>query len=100
MAYRPGRLEVGEIADGFERGVELGVGEFSAKRWFRGDDGIPAFVAGKALEDGIRFPAEEVDHPGVELAAAAVLGDSACMIDAASPFEHLDDVGEIDEARR
>ena len=100
MADRPGRLQVGEVGDRLESGVELRVGEHDLERRLRIDHRRPAGQLVEAAEQLRRAGTERLHQARVELGAAALPGDRHRRVHSVCAVEGHHHVGEVHHARR
>ena len=96
---RPRRLQVGEVGDRLQRGLELLVGEHDPERRLRFDHRRPGRHRVDVAEQRRRLGAEDVHQRRVELGAAALPSDRDRRVHASAAVVDLDDVCEVHQPR-
>jgi hypothetical protein len=92
-------FEIGEVADGFEGGVEPGGRQGWAKRRFGVDDRVPRGGLIDVSKQSGGVGGDEVDERWVELRAATLFGHVHCGVHATCTVEEREHVGEVDDPR-
>ena len=100
VAEEERRLQVGEVTERVEGGVELRVGQALAESRVEVDHLIPRLERAEPVEEELGSRAEPIDELRIELGAAPAGGDLDGGLDAAAVVERLDVVGEVDEPDR
>ncbi len=94
------RPQVGEVGDGFERVVDLGLGEPRPQAGFGVDERDPVGLFVGCGQQVVRVAAELVDDVGIELCAASFASDLEGGVDAVLVVVDLDDVGDVEQPDR
>ena len=94
-----GRLEVDEVRDGTQGGVDVVPVESPEQRRFPGDDRVPGRDRVDLAEQPIGVVHQGAHQCRIELAAGALAGQGNGRIDAADAMRHLDVLGELADAR-
>ncbi len=94
------RLEVDEVRDGQERGVEALAGEHHGQRRLGVDHRVPGADGIEVREDHLGLRRHEPRELGIELLAGAPAGERLRRIDPSDPVRHLGELPELREPRR
>src|SRR5947209_20498096 len=95
MPERERRLQVDEVRDREQRGVEPVVGEGARERGLGGDDRVPRAGGVQPSEDRLGVAVHERSERGVELRPCTTRRKRSRGVDAADPVCNLDEFRQL-----
>ena len=99
VAQAIGRLEIDEVRDREQRGVEPIPRKHDRKLRLGANHRLPRVDVVEAVENRLPVRADQLRELGVELLAGALTGDALNRLDAAGAIGDLDELGELRDSR-
>src|SRR5205814_4655029 len=95
-----GRLEIDEVRDRHQRGVEAIPRKNDRERWLCVDHRVPGLDVPEAGQDHFPVPAHQLSEFWVELLASALAGEAPGRLDSSGAICDLDELRDLCEPRR